>query len=148
MHVPLCTGSHLALPARQSLAGMWGFLRPVLYLRVRSVVMVSNTSLVFLEIPTDAPVPGKHLDKRTEEFDVESVALNGGVVVKVKAVSLDPYMRTCEVARSGLVHLIADIARERRWQNAICRSVELQRGLPCWQTCHCICHRRNHQVRE
>lgn len=55
--------------------------------------MVRNESLVFLQVPTDEPVPGQHLDKRTEELDVDNVPLNGGVLVKVDAISLDPYMR-------------------------------------------------------
>ena len=59
--------------------------------------MVSNMSLVFLKVPTDAPVPGEHLDKRTKELDVDHVALQGGVLVRVKAVSMDPYMRECMV---------------------------------------------------
>ncbi|GAA6005633.1 hypothetical protein JCM10207_005277 [Rhodosporidiobolus poonsookiae] len=53
-----------------------------------------NTSLIYAKPPTDAPVPGEHL-KRVEDadFNPDSVDLNGGILVKVKALSLDPYMR-------------------------------------------------------
>ncbi|GAA5902183.1 hypothetical protein JCM6882_006723 [Rhodosporidiobolus microsporus] len=53
-----------------------------------------NTSLIYAEPPTGAPVPGKTLKKVTDEaFDAETVALNGGILVQLKALSLDPYMR-------------------------------------------------------
>lgn len=53
-----------------------------------------NTSFMFLEVPEAAPIPGKTTRKVVDEsFEPETVKLSGGVLVKVKAVSLDPYMR-------------------------------------------------------
>lgn len=55
--------------------------------------MVSNTSLVYLKVPTAEPVPGEHLATQSSSFDVDAADLQGGVLLKVKAISLDPYMR-------------------------------------------------------
>ncbi|GAA5831826.1 hypothetical protein JCM11251_003900 [Rhodosporidiobolus azoricus] len=55
---------------------------------------MGNTSLIYAEPPTGAPVPGKTLQKRTDDaFDPDKVQLDGGILVKVAALSLDPYMR-------------------------------------------------------
>ncbi|GAA5890292.1 hypothetical protein JCM8208_002769 [Rhodotorula glutinis] len=55
--------------------------------------MVVNASLVFLEVPHGAPVPGKTLKRVEEELDVATVDLQGGVLLKNKALSLDPYQK-------------------------------------------------------
>ncbi|KAI5478552.1 phospholipid:diacylglycerol acyltransferase [Pseudohyphozyma bogoriensis] len=55
--------------------------------------MVLNRGIIFLEIPSAEVVPSKHLKLKEYETDIDSVPLNGGVVVKNKAVSLDPYMK-------------------------------------------------------
>ncbi|GAA6058031.1 hypothetical protein JCM3770_003983 [Rhodotorula araucariae] len=56
--------------------------------------MVSNASLIYAEAPDAAPVPGKHLKRVVDDaFDPESVPLDGGILVKLEAASLDPYMR-------------------------------------------------------
>ena len=55
---------------------------------------VKNAKSVFAAIPEDYPVPGKHIvydDKDT--IDPDTVALNGGVLVKVLFLSIDPYLR-------------------------------------------------------
>ncbi|KAJ7810916.1 chaperonin 10-like protein [Mycena olivaceomarginata] len=47
-----------------------------------------------LYIPEDYPVPGKTVVyDTTETIDLESVPLNGGILIKVLLLSLDPYMR-------------------------------------------------------
>lgn len=49
---------------------------------------------MYLEVPTGAPIPGQTTKKVTDEsFDPETVALNGGVLVKTLALDLSPYMR-------------------------------------------------------
>ncbi|GAA5994709.1 MDR family NADP-dependent oxidoreductase [Rhodotorula paludigena] len=54
----------------------------------------SNATLVYNEIPTEAPVAGRHLKRVVDDsFDPDTVPLNGGFLVKTKALSLDPYMR-------------------------------------------------------
>ena len=55
--------------------------------------MVQNEVLIYAELPHGEVVPGKHLKKETSEFDVDSVELNGGFVLKVHAISLDPYLK-------------------------------------------------------
>ncbi|KAL1746909.1 hypothetical protein HDZ31DRAFT_80845 [Schizophyllum fasciatum] len=55
---------------------------------------VKNAKSVFAAVPEDYPVPGKHIvydDKET--IDLDTVSLNGGVLVKVLYLSIDPYMR-------------------------------------------------------
>ena len=55
---------------------------------------VKNPKSVFAAIPDEYPVPGKHIvydDKET--IDPDTVALNGGVLVKVLFLSIDPYLR-------------------------------------------------------
>jgi NADPH-dependent curcumin reductase CurA len=47
-----------------------------------------------LTILTGFPEPGKTtITDRSETIDLESVPLNGGVLVKAVAISVDPYMR-------------------------------------------------------
>ncbi|BGP53098.1 hypothetical protein JCM8202_004181 [Rhodotorula sphaerocarpa] len=56
--------------------------------------MVSNAALVYKKPPTGAPVPGETLQRVVDDnFDPDTVPLNGGILVKTKALSLDPYMR-------------------------------------------------------
>ncbi|GAA6036882.1 hypothetical protein JCM8097_006331 [Rhodosporidiobolus ruineniae] len=56
--------------------------------------MPSNASLVYAEPPVDVPQPGKHLKRVVDEqFDPETVPLNGGILIQSKALSIDPYMR-------------------------------------------------------
>lgn len=44
--------------------------------------------------PLGYPEPGKHVTYDTSEtIDLETVSLNGGVLVKVLYLSIDPYMR-------------------------------------------------------
>ncbi|GAA5862774.1 hypothetical protein JCM8547_006541 [Rhodosporidiobolus lusitaniae] len=55
---------------------------------------LGNTSLNYTAPPEDIPVPGKHLKRVTQDnFDPGAVQLDGGILVRVKAASLDPYMR-------------------------------------------------------
>ncbi|KIY65408.1 alcohol dehydrogenase [Cylindrobasidium torrendii FP15055 ss-10] len=55
---------------------------------------IRNTALIFNEIPTGYPEPGKTTvfdENRT--IDLENAPLNGGVLLKVLVVSNDPYLR-------------------------------------------------------
>lgn len=55
---------------------------------------VTNARLIFKEIPTGYPEPGKTtaLDS-SETIDLEDGPLNGGFLIKILLVSIDPYMR-------------------------------------------------------
>jgi NADPH-dependent curcumin reductase CurA len=55
--------------------------------------MVQNKNLIFKQIPTGLPVPGKDLVVETKEFDVEQAPPGGGLTTKALYVSFDPYMR-------------------------------------------------------
>ncbi|KAL8286337.1 hypothetical protein RQP46_004825 [Phenoliferia psychrophenolica] len=55
--------------------------------------MVANKQVIYNEAPVGVPVPGKTLKLSTQELDVENCKLDGGVVAKTLALSLDPYMR-------------------------------------------------------
>ncbi|KAK4702989.1 hypothetical protein P7C70_g3232, partial [Phenoliferia sp. Uapishka_3] len=55
--------------------------------------MVVNTQVIYNEVPVGIPIPGKTLKLVKSELDIETVPLNGGVLVKTLALSLDPYMR-------------------------------------------------------
>ncbi|GAA5943890.1 MDR family NADP-dependent oxidoreductase [Sporobolomyces koalae] len=55
--------------------------------------MVQNNTLLYAQLPESDVVPGTHLKKETKEFDVDSVSLDGGFVLKAHAISLDPYLR-------------------------------------------------------
>lgn len=50
--------------------------------------MVQNKKVVFAEIPTGFPEPGKHTKVVTEDIDLEAVKLgNGEVLVKLICIS-------------------------------------------------------------
>ncbi|KAL5483430.1 hypothetical protein ACEPAI_8661 [Sanghuangporus weigelae] len=55
---------------------------------------ITNARVLFNEYPTGYPEPGKTviLDK-SKAIDLENEPLNGGVLVKVLALSVDPYLR-------------------------------------------------------
>ncbi|ORY85356.1 hypothetical protein BCR35DRAFT_277888 [Leucosporidium creatinivorum] len=53
-----------------------------------------NTSLMYLQVPKGAPVPGQDLKKVTDDsFDPETAALHGGILLQTLALDLSPYMR-------------------------------------------------------
>ncbi|THU97165.1 alcohol dehydrogenase [Dendrothele bispora CBS 962.96] len=55
---------------------------------------VRNAKVIFNEIPTGYPEPGKTtVYDASSTIDLETVPLNGGVLVKVLYLSADPYMR-------------------------------------------------------
>nr|GAT48806.1 predicted protein [Mycena chlorophos] len=55
---------------------------------------VTNGRVLFAAIPTGFPVPGETLVyDSTETIDLENVPLNGGFLVKVLVLSVDPYLR-------------------------------------------------------
>lgn len=56
--------------------------------------MVSTAALYYKKPPHGAPVPGETLQRVVDDnFGVDNVPLNGGILVQSKALSLDPYMR-------------------------------------------------------
>jgi len=56
--------------------------------------MVSNKSLIFKEIPTGFPEPGKHLVLEDRPVDIENPDLGEeGILIKIHYVSFDPYQR-------------------------------------------------------
>lgn len=47
--------------------------------------MVSNASLIYAKPPHGAPVPGETIKRVVDDnFDPETVALNGGILVQAK----------------------------------------------------------------
>ncbi|KAF3078831.1 hypothetical protein TWF569_006478 [Orbilia oligospora] len=54
--------------------------------------MVQSKALIFSSVPDGFPVPGKDLVVQSSEVDI-SKAPQGGVILKVLFVSIDPYMR-------------------------------------------------------
>lgn len=56
---------------------------------------IPNPTVIYAKIPTEYPVPGEHLiyEPSKETIDLDTVPLNGGVLVKTLALSIDPYMR-------------------------------------------------------
>ncbi|KAI0332231.1 NAD-P-binding protein [Cubamyces sp. BRFM 1775] len=55
---------------------------------------VKNGRYLFKEVPTGFPEPGKTMDyDESETIDPDTVALNGGFLVKVLVLSIDPYLR-------------------------------------------------------
>ncbi|KAJ7912899.1 hypothetical protein B0H13DRAFT_2250895 [Mycena leptocephala] len=55
---------------------------------------VTNGRILFNAIPEDYPIPGKTtVYDTTETIDLENAPLNGGVLIKVLVLSIDPYMR-------------------------------------------------------
>ncbi|CCM00867.1 uncharacterized protein FIBRA_02913 [Fibroporia radiculosa] len=55
---------------------------------------VTNGRVLFNEIPTGYPIPGKTtVYDASQTIDLESTALDGGFLIKTLVVSIDPYMR-------------------------------------------------------
>ncbi|KAF7378437.1 PKS-ER domain-containing protein [Mycena sanguinolenta] len=55
---------------------------------------IQNGRVLFNAVPEDYPVPGETTVYDTSEtIDLENVSLNGGILVKVLVLSIDPYMR-------------------------------------------------------
>ncbi|KAJ6452500.1 hypothetical protein C8R45DRAFT_1040828 [Mycena sanguinolenta] len=53
-----------------------------------------NGRVLFNAIPDDYPIPGKTtVYDTTQTIDVENAPLNGGILIKVLLLSIDPYMR-------------------------------------------------------
>ncbi|KAJ7615611.1 hypothetical protein DFH06DRAFT_1239608 [Mycena polygramma] len=56
---------------------------------------VTNGRVLFNALPEDYPVPGKTtVYDTTQTIDLENVPLNGGILIKVLVLSVDPYMRS------------------------------------------------------
>lgn len=62
--------------------------------------MVKQQTMLYLEVPTGVPVPGKTMKRVESELDLEGVQIDGGIIVKAKAFSWDPY----QVNISGVKH--------------------------------------------
>ncbi|KAF9039962.1 hypothetical protein BJ165DRAFT_1550733 [Panaeolus papilionaceus] len=55
---------------------------------------VTNARVLFNEVPTGYPEPGKTIVyDTTQQIDLDNAPLNGGFLVKVLEISIDPYMR-------------------------------------------------------
>ena len=55
---------------------------------------VTNGKLIFNEIPVGYPVPGKTtIYDASQQIDLDTVPLNGGFLLKVLSVSVDPFQR-------------------------------------------------------
>jgi NADPH-dependent curcumin reductase CurA len=58
------------------------------------MVAVTNTRVIFKEIPSGYPEPGKTTVVDTSEtIDLDTVQVNGGILVKTITLSIDPYQR-------------------------------------------------------
>lgn len=55
--------------------------------------MIKNSAVIYATHPTGQIVPGETVKYVEGEIDLESVPLNGGVLVKTLSLSSDPYMR-------------------------------------------------------
>lgn len=55
--------------------------------------MVKNGTILYAQHPTGLIEPGVTVKYVEQEIDLDSAPLNGGVLVKVIAMSSDPYMR-------------------------------------------------------
>ncbi|CCO32505.1 hypothetical protein BN14_06565 [Rhizoctonia solani AG-1 IB] len=55
---------------------------------------IQNARLIFNKVPKDFPVPGETTVYETSEtIDLDSVALDGGILTKTLYLSIDPYFR-------------------------------------------------------
>ncbi|KAL0960207.1 hypothetical protein HGRIS_011840 [Hohenbuehelia grisea] len=55
---------------------------------------LKNGRHLFNEVPEGYPVPGKTtVYDETQTIDLDNVPLNGGILIKVLVLSIDPYMR-------------------------------------------------------
>ncbi|CEP09046.1 hypothetical protein [Parasitella parasitica] len=55
--------------------------------------MVSNTQIIFAQIPTTYPEEGKHMLVKKSEIDLDAEIPQGSVLLKTLCLSVDPYMR-------------------------------------------------------
>lgn len=55
--------------------------------------MVLNTQLIMCAAPVNLPIPGETLKKAETEIDIDTVSLDGGILMKTLALSLDPAQR-------------------------------------------------------
>lgn len=57
------------------------------------MTIVTNGRLIYAAHPTGFQVPGVHTKYVEEQLDLDTVPLNGGILIKTLAVSSDPYIR-------------------------------------------------------
>ncbi|GAA6031878.1 hypothetical protein JCM8097_003315 [Rhodosporidiobolus ruineniae] len=55
--------------------------------------MVANPIVIYAAHPKELPVPGETLKKEDREIDLDASLEDGAVLLKLKVLSLDPYMR-------------------------------------------------------
>ncbi|KAI8140402.1 hypothetical protein BJV82DRAFT_581365 [Fennellomyces sp. T-0311] len=55
--------------------------------------MVSNKQVIFSKVPTGYPVPGEDITVQESTFDLDAPVAEGEFVLKLLALSVDPYMR-------------------------------------------------------
>ena len=56
-------------------------------------MMVQNKGIIYKDVPTHEPVPGKHLAVEAREFDLDAAPPQGGITTKNYYASFDPYQR-------------------------------------------------------
>lgn len=55
---------------------------------------IPNPRVIYQGIPSDYPVPGTHTAYKTDQtIDLDTVPLDGGILVKILYLSIDPYLR-------------------------------------------------------
>lgn len=55
---------------------------------------IRNASVIYKASPTTYPIPGEHIVyTESDTIDLNDVALDGGILIKVLALSVDPYFR-------------------------------------------------------
>jgi NADPH-dependent curcumin reductase CurA len=55
--------------------------------------MVQNKAVIFKQVPTGLPVPGKDLTVESRQFDIDQAPPSGGITTKNLYASFDPYQR-------------------------------------------------------
>jgi len=72
---------------------------------------VKNGRLLFNDFPENYPIPGKTtIYDDSETIDLESAALNGGFLLKVLNVSIDPYLRN-KMRRTASYRMLFEIGK-------------------------------------
>ena len=55
---------------------------------------INNGTAIFNEIPQGLPVLDKTIIFKNETIDLETIQLNGGILVKALYLSIDPYLQS------------------------------------------------------
>lgn len=60
---------------------------------IPNMVTVNNGTAIFNEVPQGLPVLDKTIVFKSESIDLDTVQLNGGILVKALYLSIDPYLK-------------------------------------------------------